>query len=560
MNAAWKKAQGVSVAQEVVARVQRAWGESPFYQAQLKGPAPDRLHVQPIDPHTPDRALAESLVNGRLVLGAESVDSEGEFDRLWDLAPPAGRINAFLHEFTWLRHLESLGEAAHAPARALTASWLDRYGKWSPQAWEPYTLAERLTQLCCHGPLVLRGADALWRSRVLTSMARQTRHLAKTGHRADTGFERLMAALGLSLAGLSLPGCEAPAERGLELLRRELRLQIRPDGGHVSRNPSHQLAIVLRLQMVLKALEARRMPAPGFLKHIVARAAATVQFFRAGDGGLAIFNGGYADDGRAVASALSALDPDAAPTGFARHTGFQRLEAGRALLIADVAAPSGPRRFESAGSFHFSSGRGRIVVNCGNGAHLPGEWGRALTRAAAHSTLSGDAPAAAAALAAGGPVTHRRAEERQGQLLEIDRALGLGERVSTPRYIRRFYLSPLGDNLRGEDRLTLAPEPLARDWRLRFHLHPSVKASLARDGRSVILALPSGEGWRFRTDCPGLRLEKSVYCGQQGMPEASEQIVLSPADFDAEISGDIVVKWAFRRLEGLGGADGGRGR
>lgn len=555
MAASRRASGGLSVAQNVVSRVQRAWGESPFYQAQLKGPAPDRLHFQPIDARTPDRALGEAMIKGKITIGAEDADCEGDIERLWDLAAAPGQLHSFLHDFSWLRHCGALGEAAIGPARALARAWLDRFEKWSPEAWEPFLTAERLTQLSCHSTLLMRGADALWKSRLLTSMARQTRHLARAGHRANTGYERLMTALGLSIAGLCLPGCDEEAERGLELLRRELRLQIRPDGGHISRNPSHQLSIVLRLQIVLKALEARRLATPGFLKHIVGRAAANVQFFRAGDGHLAVFNGGYEDDGRAVVAALASLDLDAVPTGFARHTGFQRLEAARALLIADVSAATSPRRFESAGSFHFSTGRSRLVVNCGNGAHLPGDWGKALCVAAAHSTLSADAAAASAILAAPGAVVHRRAEDGRGQLLEIDRTFGEGERDRS-RYLRRIFVSPGGEDVRGEDQLLGAPEILLQNWRLRFHLHPTVKASLARDGRSVILALPNREGWRFRTNCHVLRIEKSVYCGSGGLPAATEQIVLAPSGFEGLERGDMLVKWAFRRLEGTSASEG----
>lgn len=543
------------VGQDMLARVQRAWGESPFYQAQLKGPAPDRLLHHPVDPRTPDPALAEALFKGRLTIGAESVDCEGEIDRVWDLAAAPGPLHSFLHDFSWLRHASALGQAATASARLLTQGWLDRCEKWSPDAWTPYLTGERLTQLCAHSGLVLKGGDALWRSRVLTSMARQTRHLARAGHRSGTGYERLMTAAGLVLAGLCLPGCDTEVERGLELLRRELRLQVRPDGGHVSRNPSQQLAMVVRLQMIQKALEARRTPAPGFLRHVIGRAAANVQFFRAGDGHLAVFNGGYEDDPKSILAAAEAVDPDIAPPVFARHSGFQRLEVGRTLIIADASAPRAGSRFESAGSFHFSSGRARIVVNCGNGAHLPGDWGKALCQAAAHSTLSTDPAAAGAPLFSGGLVTHRRAEDGRGQLLEIERCLGGGERDG-PRYIRRFFLTADGDSLRGEDALIAAPAALAAGWRLRFHLHPGVKASLARDGRSVILALPSREGWRFRTNCPALKLERSVYCGAGGLPAACEQIVLSPGGLEAASPGDMVIKWAFRKLDGIWSAEG----
>lgn len=537
--------------QGVVERVQRAWGESPFYQAQLNGPAPDRLALKPVDPYGADKALGEAVISGKLSIGAEAVDCEGELERLWALAGREGPLHDFLHRFVWLRHLAALGQMGREPAQRLAEAWFAANEKWSPDSWEPYTTGERLIHLCCHGQVVIARGDAMWRSRVLTSMARQTRHLAKAGHRAGAAHERLMTAMALTVAALALPGCESEAEKGLELLRRELRLQIRPDGGHVSRNPSRQLELVVRLQMVLKALEARRLPAPGFLRHVIGRAAAHAQLFRAGDGRLAVFNGGYEDDGAALSSALSAVDEAAEPTGFARHSGFQRLEAARSVLIADIGAARGgaatPGAYHGGASFHFSSGRARIVVNCGSGAQLPGDWASALRQAAAHSTLSTEPRDAGSAFFRNAIITHRRAEDPRGHLLEIERAVG-GE-AETMKHVRRFYLAARGDDLRGEDQLIGASPAMAAGWRLRFHLHPGVKASLARDNRSIILALANREGWRFRTNCRRLLIERSIYCGAGGLPQTTEQIVISGDGLEADVGGDMVVRWSFRRME-----------
>lgn len=530
---------------DLISRVQRVWGESPFYQAQLKGPAPDRLLSQPDDPFTADKDLAKSFARGRLAFGDEAIDCEGEIDRIWDLAEAGGPVFAFLQEFSWLRHLAAMGDEGRVIARQLAQSWLARYEKWAPEAWAPYFVAERLVNICSHHPLLLSKTDALWRSRMLTSMARQTRHLARTAHRAETGFDRLMTSLGLCIAGFCLPGCEAPAERGLEMARRELRLQLRPDGGHVSRNPSRQLKLAVRLQTVLKAIEARGFQPPGYLRHTVIRTSAMASFFRCADGRLSVFNGGYEDDGSALTSIQSVLDPESAPGDFARHSGYHKLTAGRALVIVDAGAESAGAPFQSAGSFHFSSGRSRIVVNCGNGGHRAREWRKALSQRAAHSALSFDSAAPAL-----GQVSHRRAEEAKGQLLEFERQL-LTTHSEEASYVRRLFLAAGGGNLRGEELLLGMSPEISSSAVWRFHLHPSVRASLARDRKSVILLLPNKEGWRFKSNCPALRLEKSIYCGEGGAPIAAEQIVVSGAEFDENGNGCSSVKWAFARLDAV---------
>lgn len=537
-----------SSGRSLIGHMRKAWGESPFYQAQLKGPAPDRLFHQPEDPKTPDADLAKSLARGRIALGDESIDCSGELEAIWDRVKEGGSLYAYLHEFSWLLHLGALEEEGKAPARTLLKAWLDRYERWSAEAWAPYFAAERLMALCAHYPLMLGGADALWRSRVLTAMARQTRHLARTAHCAETGYERLMTALGLGIAGYCLPGCEGPAERGLEMVRRELRLQFRADGGHVSRNPSRQLKLALRLQTLASAISARGQQPPGFLRHMVMRASAMAVFFRCADGKLAVFNGGYEDDGRTVLAVQKAMDADTVPADFARHSGYHRITAGRSLLIVDAANDASERcRFKGAGSVHFSSGRSRIFVNCGNGGHRSLDWRKALSRRAAHSALSFDLPAPVAF----GETAHRRAEEAQGQLLEIDRQI-MTARTDNAGYVRRLYLSPDGGDLRGEEAITAAPQDLLDSAVFRFHLHPSVRASLARDKRSVILLLPNKEGWRFKSNCPEIRLERSVYCGGGEAPVATEQIVLVAGEADrSEDAGSLRVRWALQRLDAV---------
>ncbi len=534
---------------DMIHRVQRAWGESPFYQAQLKGPTPDRLFFQPGDPRKPDKDLAISLSRGRLALGDESVDCEGELERLWDLPIPGAALFAYLQGFSWLRHLEALGgDGGRAPARVLMKAWLDRFERWHAEAWAPYFVAERLVQLCAHYPLVLAQTDALWRSRVLTSMARQTRHLARTTHRAETGFDRLMTSLGLAIAGYCLPGCEGPAERGLEMTRRELRLQLRPDGGHVSRNPSRQLKLALRLQTLLKTIEARGLQPPGFLRHMVLRASAMATFFRCPDGRLAVFNGGYEDDGSAVLAVQSFIDPDSAPTNFARHSGYHKMSAARAVLIMDTASDLGSgSSFKSSGSLHFSTGRSRIFVNCGNGGHRGPEWRQALERRAAHSALSFDGTDMTVTF---GDASHRRAEEGKGQLLEFEREINTTHEARAT-YMRRLFLSADGANLRGEELLTAAPEELLAHAVWRFQLHPTVRASLARDRRSVLLLLPNKEGWRFKSNCRELRLEKSAYCGEGGAPVSTEQIALGATLCGRENGERCAARWALQRLDAV---------
>ena len=115
---------------------------------------------------------------------------------------------------------------------------------------------------------------------------------------------------------------------------------------------------------------------------------------------------------------------------------------------------------------------------------------------------------------------------------------------------RRLWLSSDGGDLRGED-IFSGPEGRAvtipdRRYIVRFHLHPSVKATLAQSGQAVLMRLPSGRGWRLRASGAGIGLAESVYLGEEGRVRRTEQIVLVGQVPREGTS----VKWALTRMEG----------
>jgi uncharacterized heparinase superfamily protein len=106
-------------------------------------------------------------------------------------------------------------------------------------------------------------------------------------------------------------------------------------------------------------------------------------------------------------------------------------------------------------------------------------------------------------------------------------------------YERQLFLAADGEDLRGEERLTGRPGAV---FAVRFHLHPSVQASMAEDGGAVLFRLPSGMCWRLRAAGAEMSLGESVYLGS-GVARKSQQVVLS-GTVGAE---GAAVRWALRR-------------
>jgi uncharacterized heparinase superfamily protein len=525
----------------IAANLRRGW----FYRLGYRGSITDRIEFHPLDWRARRLDEADAYFRGRFRFAGHMV--EAKTGSIFDAEMPSAGFAASLHGFEWLRHLEAAsGEAARLLALKLAGEWLDRNEEYTTPAWDADVIAIRFFNLFSHGRFFLVNSDLLWRSRLFVSLRNQTRILARTLHTAPEGLPRLRAAAGLSLAGLCLSDPRS-ADLGLKRLADEIAKQILPDGGHISRSPETLVEAFRILGMVQQVADAANRETQNALRSALDRMAPMVRFFRLGDGGLGVFNGGGEGDTKLVAALLERDDVQGKPFGHAPHSAYQRLSGGRSLVLMDIGDPP-PGAYAThahAGclSFEMSVGAHRLIVNCGIATTEENEWSAALRATAAHSALIlADRSSAsllppgflrnqlgARLLADSGKVQTRRTEGAQGIIIEASHDYYVPRFGLTHR--RRLALSPKGLVLTGTDQLIpvgakagkRGPE---RPFDIRFHIHPDVRLSLAQGGGSVILKLPNGEGWRFRCGGGAIAIEESVYLGG-GALRRCEQLVIS---------------------------------
>jgi uncharacterized heparinase superfamily protein len=333
----------------------------------------------------------------------------------------------------------------------------------------------------------------------------------------------------------------------LKTLERELSVQILPDGGHLSRSPSLQLQVLQDLIDTRVVLRAGQIEVPGALKEAIERMAPMLRFFRHGDRRLALFNDSLEEDGVLIDLVLTRSETKGRAPAHAPDTGFERLQVSKSLVLVDTGKPP-PRGFDDhahAGtlSFEFSHERERIIVNCGAYRGPKPNWWRVARASAAHSVLV-VADTNSVEIRADGVLGRiptsvaRERAEHEGQQWVSATHDGYRERFGLI-YARQLFLSADGEDLRGEDRLTGLP---GAAFAVRFHLHPAVQASLARDANAALLRPPSGIVWRLRAAGAEMSLGESVYLGS-GEARKTQQVVLS----GTVPAGGATVRWAIRR-------------
>ena len=504
---------------------------------------PDAPALPVRDPWPGDPARGAELLKGMLSLGGASMALRaGSFA---DTAPTAV-LRAAAHGFGWLRDLRALGtDAARMRARALVADWITA-AELDAIADRPDVTGARITAWLGHYDFFAASADDGFRQKLMGRLVADARGLSASLPTEELDERALTALKGLIAAAVALPDHAAFLTRALRVLPQELARQVLPDGCHSERSPAQMMTALQDLTEIRALLQAAQAQPPQALASAIERMGPALRSLRHGDGGLALFNGSKEESSSLVELVLAQAGRSGRALSVLPEGGFQRLQAGRSVVIVDCGAPAAAKidRFAHAGtlSFELSVGRDRMIVNCGAAPAAGGEWHAASRATAAHSTLV-IADTNSSELKPDG--LGRRPERVEAQRQEAAGAHWLEASHDGYRkpfgaiHRRRLYVAESGEDIRGEDAVEAAtPQPYV----VRFHLHPSVDASLQQDGEAVLLRLPSGSGWRLRADGARLTLEESVYLGGVE-PRRGEQVVLSGYQ-----DGPQAVKWAITKV------------
>lgn len=536
-----------------------------FAHFSLKKSVPTRLLFAPQDLRTGDPTIASDIYSGFFVFSGRAVTTSGRSP--FEYEPPGEAWGEGLYGFGWLRHLRASGTAlSQANARALVDDFLNLGTNVPVIAERSDVKARRLISFICQSPLLLEGADRGFYQRFLKSIGRMMRDLERDTRASDSARFRLLSAIACCYAGLCSEGLEVPLQKTVKVLLKELDAQILPDGGHISRNPRLLMEFLFYLLPLRQIFASRSLEPPSALIGAIDRIIPMIRMLRHGDGNLARFNGMAATDADHLATLLLYDEARAKPIRHATHSGYERLEAGRTLIIADAgkAPPFEYSTEATAGtlSFELSYGEEVIVVNCGVPHYARPEVKEAARVTAAHSTAAiGHASTMTFLAPQGGSLTRwlvsrfgsvvlsgpvnvqcERGEWNNGTMLSASHDGFLQEFGVI--HERRWFVAEDGLRVNGEDVFqgSVGNEEVI----LRFHLAPAVRAARAEQSTAIMLALSSGDIWQFDAN-PAARIEDSMfYASSYGAKKTLQLVVACRLN---EVSN---IRWRFTRIGSTG--------
>jgi uncharacterized heparinase superfamily protein len=496
---------------------------------------------------TADATRATEIYSGRFAFAGKVVICDGR--SIFEMEPPSDEWCATLLGFGWLRHLRAAESAiTRANARVLVDEWINLQGSWHPIGWRPDVLSRRIISWLSQATLVLQDADAKFYRRFVRSLVRQIRYLRHTAGDARRGVASMQAVIALNYAALCIAGQSRHVKSATERLRAELERQILPDGGHAGRDPGAIIDVLLELLPLSQVFASRNIAPPPALLNAIDRMMPMLRFFRHSDGTLAHFNGMGATPIEQLMTLLAYDDTHGAPLSSAPYSAYQRIEANGGVLIMDTgSAPPIEMSLEAhAGclSFEFSTPKhSPLVVNCGMPQVGRDDWRRFARSTAAHSTVTFNETSSARfvetaafrRVLGGSPMLGGPGHVN---VTREDRSDGIMLRAAHDGYADRFdvihertvVLSNDGNKLEGEDMFIGAKGTQIRGkddaYAVRFHLHPSVKATRLTDGHGVMLMTAGKDVWTFSAPEQRVELEDGVFLGGREGPRRTAQIVI----------------------------------
>jgi uncharacterized heparinase superfamily protein len=300
------------------------------------------------------------------------------------------RFHLYYWDWAWPLIGAPEGREVQLVFAAIWKSWHSAVPAGRGTAWHPYPVALRAWSFCgLYGHLVKDSSiEASFRSDLAMHAGFLMRNIE-----TDVGGNHLIKNL-KALIGLAVffPD-ERLLDRTLGRLRRQLAIQVLPDGGHYERAPAYHCQVLSDLIDISDLLRAAGHDEPADLGEAIGAMRGWLGAVLTPRGEIPLINDGFPVDKRLLSELMPAAPP-AEPLRVLPATGLVRATAGDWHVLADIGLPC-PRELPAHAhadtfSFQVHVDGAPLLIDTGTSSYAPGAVRDRERSTAAHSTVEVD--------------------------------------------------------------------------------------------------------------------------------------------------------------------------
>ncbi|WP_114645236.1 heparinase II/III family protein [Pelagibacterium lacus] len=533
----------MAVADRIVTHPLNAWTWS--------GSADTRFAPRLADFRPADSQTVVEMMEGKYLLAGETVETGGTSP--FALLDESDAWQLELNGFGWLRHFAGVTDPGQrAFARTLVRDWLARHERFDRDIWGVFVTGRRVLNWLKAYALLTDGASPDQMRRLNRSLAIQLHSLKVRAGLSPDPMARIMAAIALAGAALS----EAETAGDLDALVGDLAAllarTVDGDGLVITRNPLHQIQILVELIPVNQALIQRHGRLAPLLAQRMEAMHRALDHLVLGTREAAFFHG----CGQVPVELVLSIGAQSGirSSGSGLVGGYGVLVDGPGKLVADGGRlpPIEASRdaHASALAFEFACGSTLVAGNCGPAPAQLDDSRDLFRHTSAHSAPTID-DLSSATIVGRGPGREAALENARPGAIGFDAAentLELRSGAYGERYgldiVRRLTLMGGGQTLVGQDRFVAGPGRKKQQgaFSIRFHLAPGVVVERSAEEDLIRLVYRNGEVWTFLWEGAAAEIDDSVRHSAHFGLNRTRQIVLHGPAFDGA---DIA--WVFTR-------------
>ena len=506
----------------------------------------------PIDPWPGDPFLGENILQGNFSLAGEKIFSSEKL--IWF----AHRQNFYwqneIHSFSWLRHLKAKsGSLARKHARYLILDWINKFGEWEEEVWEPDILSRRVTSWISNLNFLLAEKDKNFSDLIIKSLLKQIKHLTRLSNKKyfnllekefgidESSVKIIQIVKGLMISLVSFEKNDKAFKRFIKFLEDEVAKNFNEEGVHSSRSPFVQLCVLADLITIRDSLISTNLEVPDFILSIIKKISHATRFFRNQKGTLVMFNGSKTGEKKVIDKILNAADGKARAKGpkSLYKSGFEKLQKEDVCIFIDTLCGEEKMLSTAPHAIEVLIGKYRLLGSCGTFFGKNRSWKKLIQSSTANSSLTIENISPFLNEDKHQASQSKRYNRDGAEVVELTH-YGYYHRFSSICR-RTIELGNDGNNIAIMD--SIHSERL-KNFDIRIHFNPGIKVTLSRDKKSALILI-SDQGWNFVSNGEGkLTLEQSIFIDDEGTQLNTSQLIISGETTNKKTE----VLWGLRRI------------